>query len=231
MSVLHNLPCWVTFGHTSCFCVLFDAFGCFQGLPVYFRLWTQVLLYIKLLQSGFKCARVWSTEVPVMVGKDFFKYSLSPGSGVTKPWYFKGKHSAPSKADKHTKQVLLFVCHACGWKHFYQCYGRQSKHNLKGLGMHFRKHFEDAAASSEVFHSTWSCTSPSNSVPWKVHPGPPGSLGLYCLLMRNFSWIQKGMLVCFSYITYTLIPLKLPGSCCAGLCICSTDEFFPQGIS
>lgn len=38
--------------------------------------------------------------------------------------------SALSKADKHTKQVLLFVCHACGWKHFYQCCGRQSKHNF-----------------------------------------------------------------------------------------------------
>lgn len=96
------------------------AFGCFlmflnasKGwLPVYFHPWTQVLLYIKLLQSGFKCARVCATEVPAMVGKDIFKYSWSPGSGVTKPWYFKSLSPVQSW---QTHKTSPSVCVSCMW--------------------------------------------------------------------------------------------------------------------
>lgn len=47
---------------------------------------------------------------------------------------------------------------------------------------------------------------------------------------ETFPKLRKECQVCFSYIMLTLILLKMPGSCSAGLCICSTSEFFPQGI-
>lgn len=44
-------------------------------------------LYQTILQSSFKSARVWATEVPVTAGKDVFKYSLSPGGpAVIEQW-------------------------------------------------------------------------------------------------------------------------------------------------
>lgn len=193
-----------------------------------FYLTTQELLYIKLLQSSLKATRLWATEVSLTVGKDFFKYSLGPGSATIKQWRFKANHSALCKADKYTKPALLFVCHACGQKHFYQCCGSQTNTTFKGRvwilenALMMQQQIQRFSTVDQHSHAPLHLTLSHRrsvqdvQVPWDSTVSSS----------ETFPEPRQERQVCFSFIMYTLILLKMPGSFCAGLCICSLADFF-----